>query len=91
MIAEIGNSEDAFKNRSVINFAMKIKASTLILNGENDEKTDPKQARELADEINKHDGNASFVIFKNTGHQIPIDDRNKIIDPFISKLIPLKR
>ncbi len=90
MIEETGNSEDSLNSRSVINFAKNIKAKTLILKGENDEKTVPQQARELADEINKHGGNAYFVIFKNSGHNIPVDERNKIIDQFISKTIILK-
>lgn len=84
---EIGHSEDSLYNRSLINFAKNIKANTLILNGKNDEKTVPQQARELANEINKHGGNATFVIFKNSGHHIPVDERNKIIDQFISKTI----
>jgi dipeptidyl aminopeptidase/acylaminoacyl peptidase len=84
---EIGNSEISLNSRSLINFAENIKANTLILNGENDEKTIPQQAQELTNEINKHGGKASFVIFKNTGHHIPIDERNKIIEPFISKTL----
>lgn len=82
---EIGNSKDSLNSRSVINFTERITANTIILNGENDEKTVPQQAKELANEINKHGGSASFVIFKNSGHNIPVGKRNKIIDKFISK------
>lgn len=60
---EIGHSEDSLISRSLINFAANIKASTLILNGENDEKTIPVQAQELAHKINEYGGHASFVIF----------------------------
>lgn len=84
---EIGKSDDSLFKRSVLHFADRIKASTLILNGENDDKTIPQQARGLADEINKHGGNASFVVFKNTGHLIPVNQRDKIIDSFISNTV----
>ena len=82
---EIGTSRNSLQERSVMNYAKSIKAATLILNGENDEKTVAGQARELASEINKQGGNASFVIFKNTGHNIPVHKRDKIIDAFIAR------
>ncbi len=86
MIDEIGASEEALRARSLIHFARNIRAETLILNGQNDEKTDPEQARTMAAEIRKHGGRAKVVIFPDRGHQIPVAERARIVDPFIDSL-----
>jgi dipeptidyl aminopeptidase/acylaminoacyl peptidase len=74
-------------SRSVLNYASDIKASTLILNGEKDERTDAGQARHLAEEITLHGGNARAVIYPDKGHQIPIEVRDKDIDSFIDRVL----
>ena len=58
VLAETGGGDDALRVRSVMSFASDIKATTLILNGGNDDRTDPDQARRLAEEINRHGGDA---------------------------------
>ena len=87
MRRETGGSDDALRVRSVLNYARNIKASTLILNGEKDERTDPGQARHLAEEITRHGGNARAIIYPDHGHQIPIEVRNQEIDPFIDRIL----
>jgi dipeptidyl aminopeptidase/acylaminoacyl peptidase len=86
MREETGGKEDALRARSVLDHAAKIKASALILNGERDERTDPAQARRLAEEITRHGGNARAVIYPGVGHQIPVGVRNRDIDPFIDNI-----
>jgi dipeptidyl aminopeptidase/acylaminoacyl peptidase len=57
------------------------------LNGEKDERTDPGQARHLAEEITRHGGYARAIIYPDQGHQIPIEVRDKDIDPFIDRIL----
>jgi len=87
MRRETGGGDDALRVRSVLNYASNIKTSTLILNGEKDERTDPGQARHLAEEITRHGGNARAIIYPDQGHQIPIEVRDKDIDPFIDRIL----
>ena len=87
IVAESGGSQQALKDRSVLDVAPHIKATTLILNGANDDRTDPGQARRLAQEINKHGGHAQAIIYPQYGHQIPVAVRNKDVDPFIQSVL----
>jgi dipeptidyl aminopeptidase/acylaminoacyl peptidase len=64
-----------------------IKAATLILNGAQDDRTDPAQARELADRITRGGGKARAIIYPGFGHKIPLEARNKDIDPFIDEAL----
>jgi dipeptidyl aminopeptidase/acylaminoacyl peptidase len=83
MVDETGGGSDALRARSALNFAGDIKASVLIMNGAQDNRTDPAQARRLADEITSHGGKARAIIYPGYGHQIPVNVRDKEIDPFI--------
>src|SRR5262249_15496574 len=87
MRRETGGGDDALRVRSVLNHARNIKASTLILNGEKDDRTDPGQARHLAEEITRHGGNDRAIIYPDQGHQIPIEIRDKDIVPFIDRIL----
>lgn len=84
---ETSGTEAAIRERSLLYFAQNIRASALILNGANDDRTDPDQARRLADAINAHGGQARAIIYPAYGHQIPVDARNKDIDPFIEQVL----
>lgn len=86
-IAETLGGDDALRERSVLSVASDIKAATLILNGGKDDRTDPDQARELAEEINRHGGDARAIIYPDLGHQIPVEIRNRDIDPFIEEIL----
>ena len=85
--AEAGADADALNARSVMRFAGSIKASALILNGAKDERTDPGQARALAEQITRSGGDAKAIIYPDFGHQIPVEVRNKDIDPFIDRVL----
>ena len=87
VVAETGGGDDALRVRSVMSFASDIKAATLILNGGRDDRTVPHQARQLADEMNAHGGNARAVIYPDIGHQIPVEIRSRDIDPFIEEVL----
>jgi dipeptidyl aminopeptidase/acylaminoacyl peptidase len=87
MKQETGGSADALRTRSLLNHAQDVKAATLILNGAKDDRTDPDQARRLAEAINAHGGHARVIIYPDYGHQIPVDVRSKDVDPFIDQVL----
>lgn len=87
IIAETGGAADALIARSLLRPDVDIKASLLILNGAKDDRTDPDQARALARQITRGGGDARAIIYPDFGHKIPIDVRNKDIDPFIDEVL----
>jgi dipeptidyl aminopeptidase/acylaminoacyl peptidase len=87
MKAETGGRVEALKSRSLLYSAQDVKAETLILNGAKDDRTDPEQARRLAEIINAHGGHARAIVYPEYGHQIPIEARNKDVDPFIERVL----
>jgi dipeptidyl aminopeptidase/acylaminoacyl peptidase len=87
MADETGGGSDALRTRSVLYAAQKIKASTLILNGAKDDRTDPAQARRLAETITSHGVEARAIVYPDYGHQIPVEVRDKEIDPFIDRVL----
>lgn len=90
MTDETGGTPEALLARSVLPRAGDIKAATLVLNGAQDDRTDPAQARELADRITRGGGKARAVIYPGFGHKIPLEARNKEIDPFIDEVLGAK-
>jgi dipeptidyl aminopeptidase/acylaminoacyl peptidase len=87
MDAETNGTAAALKARSLIYHAQNLKAEALILNGAKDERTDPTQAEELAAEINAHHGHAKAVVYPDYGHQIPVEVRNREVQPFIERVL----
>jgi dipeptidyl aminopeptidase/acylaminoacyl peptidase len=87
LISETGRGDTALQSRSILYFARNIRAETLILNGERDDRTDPDQARHLVQEINRYGSHARAIIYPDYGHQIPVKVRNKEIDPFIDRVL----
>lgn len=87
IIDETGGGYDALRERSLLHFTQKVRAATLILNGAMDDRTDPEQARRLADEINSHKGSARVIIYPEYGHQIPVGVRDRVIDQFIRDVL----
>lgn len=87
MKAETGGTAEALKARSLLYYAQNIKAETLILNGSKDDRTDPDQARRVAEIINSHGGHARAIIYPEYGHQIPVEVRSKDVDPFIVRVL----
>jgi alpha-beta hydrolase superfamily lysophospholipase len=62
----------ALKARSALHRASDIKASTLLLNGAKDDRTDPDQARRFARAVEAHGGEARVRIYPAYGHEIPL-------------------
>src|SRR5688500_1479165 len=87
MLSETGGTADALMARSILRRAGDIKGSVLILNGAKDDRTDPDQARALADQIARGGGNARAIIYPDFGHKIPAEVRAKDIDPFIHEVL----
>ena len=83
LLAETGGGSEALRARSVLYVAKEIKAAALILNGAQDELTDPSQARRLVEDITRYGGSARAIIYPDYGHQIPVEVRNREIDPFL--------
>jgi len=89
--AEIGKDADRYSVRSALSHAGKIKTPLLILNGEDDDRTDPQQALALAAELSKRGVYSKAVIYPKTGHAIPLDARSKEVIPFTRQYIKGKR
>ena len=87
MKAETGGGEDALKARSLLYVAQSLKAQTLILNGGKDDRTDPDQARRLAETINASGGHARAIVYPEYGHNIPVEVRSKDVEPFIQQVL----
>jgi dipeptidyl aminopeptidase/acylaminoacyl peptidase len=87
MKSETGGSDEALRSRSVVYFAENIKMPALILNGARDDRTDAGQAIRLAEAINSHGGHARTIVYPQFGHNIPVEVRNKDVEPFIEQVL----
>ncbi len=82
-----GASEQALKERSALYAADKIKVPTLILNGAEDDRTDPEISRQFAARISAHGTPAEVVIYPEYGHSIPSEERSKVVVPFLARYL----
>lgn len=80
---QTGGSMEALRARSALPLAAQIKASTLILNGAKDDRTDPNQAVRFGEAINKSGGKAIAHIYPDFGHEIPVSAREAEVQAFI--------
>lgn len=87
MKSETGGAESALRERSLLYSAQNIRAAALILNGARDDRTDPEQAKRLAAAINAHGGHARVIMYPAYSHQIPVEARNKDVEPFIEQVL----
>lgn len=87
ILAETGGTAGALEARSVLRVARGIRATTLILNGTEDDRTSPDQARRLACEIVRSGGTARAILYPDYGHRIPVEVRNRDVDPFIDRVL----
>lgn len=76
-------SARALKERSALRGAAKIHASTLILNGAQDDRTDADQARRFAAAIAATGTKARVHIYPDLGHAIPVRYRDAEVNSFI--------
>ncbi len=79
---EAGTETYQFRERSVLSHAEKINARTLILHGKNDREPTFKNASDLFSLLKVSGNQVQFKAFES-GHRIPIPERNKIIDRFL--------
>lgn len=89
---ETGATTEAFKARSAIFHSGLIQSSTLFIHGRYDDKSPVIQAKNLNQALINAGLESEIVLFE-TGHRVPVKDRNKHIDPFIQKVLkdtPLK-
>lgn len=87
----LGDDTSALRARFALEFSQDIHAATLILNGAQDDRTDPQQARHLAEKINFHGGVAQVHIYPEYAHQIPFDIRRQKVDAFIDDVLKPSR
>lgn len=80
---QIGGTPQALRARSALPLAAQIKATTLVLNGAQDDRTDPDQAMHFAAAINNAGGKATAHIYPDFGHEIPIRARDSEINAFV--------
>jgi dipeptidyl aminopeptidase/acylaminoacyl peptidase len=76
-------SEGALRIRSALLQAKHIHAATLLLNGADDDRTDPAQARMLDERIRLNDVYARAITYPGLGHAIEYELREREIRPFL--------
>lgn len=85
--AETGGTAGALDARSVLRVAGRIRAATLVLSGAQDDRTSPEQARRLAERITQAGGTARAVVYPDYGHRIPVEVRDRDVDPFVDRVL----
>jgi dipeptidyl aminopeptidase/acylaminoacyl peptidase len=80
--SETDGSAGALRARSALFEANKIRTPALLLNGEQDDRTDPEQARVLAELILRNGVYARSMTYPEFGHAIPLATRELVIRPF---------
>ena len=85
---QTGGGSQALRSRSLLHRTAEIRAATLILNGGQDDRTDPDQARHLAQQLRKRGTAARVVIFEKHGHDIPVAKRQAEINTFLATHFP---
>jgi pimeloyl-ACP methyl ester carboxylesterase/ketosteroid isomerase-like protein len=88
IVTESGGTAEAYRARSALRHAERIRTPTLILAGAKDPRDpDGAEARELARRIQAAGGRAEAVVFEPHGHSIPMGDRLGAIVPFLGKTL----
>ncbi len=84
---ETGGSAAAFRARSAIHHAKKIKSPLLILHGENDDRLGPSQAETLGRKVRANGIPVQVKMFEGVGHSIPVPLRWREIYPFLREYL----
>lgn len=83
---EAGTTPESFASRAALRYADKIRAHTLILHGEKDDRGGTvHQARRLADRLRNHRTPVRIRIYEGTPHSIPMNLQWQEIDPFLKQ------
>jgi len=80
---EAGTSAEAFRARSALYHADRIRASVLLLHGERDERVPVQQARAFAAQLEARGAAVRLAVFPNAMHSIPIADQYREVYPFL--------
>jgi dipeptidyl aminopeptidase/acylaminoacyl peptidase len=83
---EAGTSTEAFRARSAIYHAGKIKAPVLLLHGVHDERVPWRQAEAFAEKLKDNGIAVRLKIFPGA-HSIPIDEQYREIYPFLERYL----
>jgi len=84
---EAGTSAEAFRARSAMYHAEKIKAPVLLLHGAQDERIPLRQAEAFFDKVRANSIAAKMKIFPGAAHGIPIDQQYSEIYPFLAEFL----
>jgi len=87
--AESGATSEDIRARSAILSANQIRTPTLIINGERDFRVAVPDIVEFESLIKANDVPVKAVIFSDYGHFVPLEERNKEINPFLEKYLGL--
>lgn len=86
---ECGLTNMCYYDRSALQHVDQIKSSTLLVHGEKDDRSPVLGALQLQKALKKRKVAAEIKVFKDQGHMIPPAERNKVIDPFVRKILGL--
>lgn len=81
---EMGTTPEAFRSRSALFFADRIKMPILIAHGESDDRAFVDQARAFADRISRSGGQVTLKTFPGAGHIIPAPQLYAVVVPFLA-------
>jgi dipeptidyl aminopeptidase/acylaminoacyl peptidase len=84
---EAGTSAEAFRTRSAIYHADKIKVPILLLHGAQDERIPVRQAEAFAEKLKANGTAVKLAIFPGATHGIPINDQYGEIYPFLEEFL----
>jgi dipeptidyl aminopeptidase/acylaminoacyl peptidase len=84
---EAGTSTDAFRARSAIYHADKMKVPVLLLHGAQDERVPVQQTEAFAEKLQAHGVAVTLKTFPHARHSIPIDDQYREIYPFLAQYL----
>jgi dipeptidyl aminopeptidase/acylaminoacyl peptidase len=82
---EAGTSAEAFRARSAMYHADKIKVPVSLLHGARDERIPVRQAEAFAEQLQAHGVAVTLKIFPNATHRIPLDEQYQDIYPFLDR------
>lgn len=85
--AEAGTSAAAFRARSALHHADKIRAPVLILHGQRDQRIPVEQAHAFAARLGAAGVPVSLKVFPNAAHSIPGEDQYREVYPFLDRVL----
>ena len=84
---EAGSSDEAFRLRSPLLHVDRIKAPTLVLHGELDDRASADSARRFGAALQASGATVRVVVFPGAGHGIPRADLNAEVNPFLQRYL----